>query len=408
MLLNQFKHLVGNTMTVSLLQRSLQEGSAKNFMIMAGVLGTGKSSSAAITALYLTCERPNGNEPCIECDSCKANLKALAKGGRTTNLVSYNIGAVKDKHDVMKMINDIFILQGTYGNNVYILEEFHALSKNDQIPFLDEIDKLPENTYVIITTTRAQALLPELRSRAVGSTFQFTRLNNNEAKLLFDRALKFYGVQAVSPAIESMILRYAAGIPRNIVALVDFVKRTRPSEAEVRDFLKYISAEVFIELCRGMSGTMANTALAVDNILKSYPLDMIIVQFKEFIVNARFWVEGGIRGDFTDLELAGINEVLGSHGLSKLSTVVEQMDALEYSEADFKLAIIKMHQIMNNRTPASILSQNGTRAAEQQVDANLSYKQTQRARQSVTLDRVETLNLNTLKSMAFPKEGDSK
>ena len=81
----QFRDLIGNVGTTNLIRNSLKNKTFPNFVILSGLPGTGKSSSAEISALYLTCEQPGDNgEPCLQCPSCIANLKALQRSGWKT------------------------------------------------------------------------------------------------------------------------------------------------------------------------------------------------------------------------------------------------------------------------------------------------------------------------------------
>jgi DNA polymerase-3 subunit gamma/tau len=313
----QYGHLVGNSVTVSLLRRAVNNNKLKNLVIMSGVMGTGKSSSAEITGLILTCENPTGGEPCLECSSCKTNLRALRENGTSMNLSKKNLGKLNTRKDVNDLIQEIFVLQGSYGENVYILEEFHALKKDDQTPFLEEFDRLGERTKVIITTTRPHLLLPELRSRAAGATYTFNRLKRTESKMLFDRTVNRLGIKTVDRAVEAMIIKHARGIPRDLVSLIEFTRDAQPTVEEMREHLGFISNAIFIDLFSTMKFDLKNTVDVLDGLLSQNSLETVIYQLKEFMVNVIYLLAGGIRDDFNPDEV----KELKSSGLASLTLI---------------------------------------------------------------------------------------
>jgi DNA polymerase-3 subunit gamma/tau len=400
MRLYRFADLVGNQVTISLLKRALVNRSLKNFVIMSGIMGTGKSTSAEIVGLYLTCESPGVGEPCLKCNTCITNIKALQTTGTSRNLVKKNIGRLKDRKDLEDLIKEIFILQGAVGNNVYILEEVHELPHSHQTPLLEEIDRLGDNTFVILCTTRPHRLLPELRSRAF--PYNFNRLNKNESKLLFDRTVSKLGIKRASKEVETMITKYAKGVPRDMVKIIEFVKNDSPTEEELRTFLGFISNEVFVELFNSMKHSMAETANTVENILNSNSLDTVITQLKEFMVNCIFLIESAITEEFSRTESNSIKEMFNEDLCYKIANIVEKLDPFNYSEADFKLAVIKLRNAMVGRNAVSILAGSKSAASEQTHKAKALFVEEERIKQETAEGHVNLLTREKMNE--FSKE----
>ena len=63
-----FKNVIGNNRIKGLLTRQLENQTFTQFNIFEGTFGTGKSTTAKLVAMRLTCENPNGADPCCECE----------------------------------------------------------------------------------------------------------------------------------------------------------------------------------------------------------------------------------------------------------------------------------------------------------------------------------------------------
>lgn len=392
MRLYRFSDLVGNNVSVSLLKRALASNTLKNFLIFSGVMGTGKSTSAEIVGLALTCEEPVQGEPCLNCSNCKSNVKALQTSGVSTNLVKKNIAKLKNKEDMNELINDVFVLQGSIGNNVYIIEEAHELSQYNQTTLLEELDRLSDNTYVMLTTTRPFKLLPELRSRAI--SYPFNRLNPKEAKVLFEKTVTRLGIHKVGTKAQNMILKYAKGVPRDIVKLIEFVRDSRPSEEELRVFLGNISNETFIDLFSScLKGSMRDVAISCENLLVENSLDTIYYQIKEFMANVIFFLETKQSEEFSKEEKQAIQEVFDSSNMYRIATMVEKLDG-NYTEADFRLFVIKISQL-NKGGVSTILTDNAKRASEQKVQAQQVYREERILRDADAEGKVKPITMDS-------------
>jgi DNA polymerase III gamma/tau subunit len=367
----RFSDLVGNKVTVSMLKRGLANNTLKNFLIFSGVMGTGKSTSAEIVGLSLTCENPVEGEACLECSSCKSNLKALRGSGTGLNLVKKNIARLKSKDDMNELVNEVFTLQGAVGNLVYIFEEIQELSQSNQNVLLDELDRLSENTYVILTTTRPYKLTPEIRSRAI--TYPFLRLSQQEAKILFEKVTTRMGISKIGVRAQNLILKYAKGIPRDIVKLIEFVRDNRPTEDELRVFLGSVSNAAFLDYFQScLAGNIRDIKFSCDGLLTEHSLDTIIFQLKDFIGEVIFYLKEGTSEEFTKEETQIIDNIFNESIAFKISTMVEKLDG-SYSEADFRLFSIRLSQV--NKSKSSIFEEDSKRASEQRIEAQRVFRE---------------------------------
>lgn len=373
MRLYQYKDVIGNGVSVSLLKRAVMNGSLPNFIIMHGSMGTGKSTCAEITSLSMTCKNPKDGEPCLECDNCKRSIRALQTTGVSLNIVKKNMAVIDSKKDMNDLIKEIFVLKGTFGNSVYLFEELHELDKSKQTTLLEEIDRLDPNTYVIATTTRLNRLLPELRSRAL--SFSFTQLNKPELKLLFDRTAKKLGMGKVSPVVEAVIMRHARGIPRDLVKIMDFVVKNRPTEAEIVKFLNYVGVEEFLDVLQSMRGSMFDLSRSLNNLMSSHSLDVVVYQMKEFLATSLFLVEGEVNEEFTPEQVKAVKEIITPEMSAKVASLASKLDAYSFTEADLRLSMIALRQLVQGKKTAHILAESKREAAVQQERAASAHRE---------------------------------
>lgn len=363
MRLYRFKDVIGNKASVKMLSKSLERNALPNFIILSGVPGTGKSTCAEITGLRLTCRNPKGPEPCLECDSCKSNIRALQSTGESNNLVKKNLGLTNSKKDIEQIINEIFILKGSVGNSVYILEEAHSLGKNEQTALLEEIDRVDANTYIIICTTKPFSLLPELRSRAI--SFSFNSLNSEDLNILFDRTCLKLGLGIPKQDIKQTIINYSKGVPRDLVNLLDFIKKNGASEDEIKAFLGEIPASLFINLFQNLKAGMASSAVLIDDLLRTININELTFRLKEFLLDVMFLLEADIKGKFTKQEKDAILDLFTKSKLNKLLSIFEKVDIKNITEVDLKYTLIKCSRVLNDSKVANVITRNNKEASKQ-------------------------------------------
>lgn len=367
-----FNNLVGNTTTIKLIRKSLSVGSFPKVALMSGMHGTGKSTSAAIVAMSLTCPSPINGEACLQCTTCKNNMKALESTGVAQNIVKKDLGKIMTGEAMLDIIKEIFVLQTPVGNNVYILEEAQGLSMRNQTALLEEIDRLDPNTYIILTTTRRSDLLDALLSRSI--EFNFNPLSPIEQKLLFDRTCADLGIKKPKPGIENLMLRYTKGVPRDLVLLIDFVAKVSPTEQEIAEFLNFVDTDAFISLMESMQYGVAETIPLMEELLYKYETSALVEQFKGFIVDVMFLTQGNIAGHFNKKQKERILKVITPDACLKLCKLVDGTNS-RMSTNDFRLLLIKACQFVQGKKISDIVKENTKMASQQQVQSTMLHNE---------------------------------
>lgn len=403
-MIKQFSELIGNRNTVTLLQRGAANRKLKNLIILHGKMGTGKSSSAMLIVLSECCENPNNGEPCLKCPECLEKLEAFTTGRSAVNVVKKNIPALSSdpsNKSVRELVREIFeILQNPTGKNFYILEEADAFKHEDQKVFLEYINGMSANTYVIMTAMDKYKLLPELRSR--GKEYSFLGITEEDAKILLDKTADKLNVK-LSKESAALIIRNAKGVPRDIVESVKFVKDNYPTEDELREYLGFVSNRVFIDLLQSMNDSMFNFVKTVNGMLASYPIDLLISQFKVFILNCVYWHEDQDIEFLSKEEGEEILKITSIDNLYKIGLSLPTFSHLTVSEEDFRMILLKARLIVKGKSKSSIFQDNKVEAVKETIEAANARKEEQQLENIVKSPQNKRLDLKDLAE--FTKRG---
>lgn len=354
-----FRRLIGNTNTLTLIERMLQNNTFSKFSIFEGVLGTGKSTSARIAALALTCENPVNGNPCCKCPTCKSNIKAFETTGESASVKVVNLGKFDDKAEIKDLIKDVFVLTSSTKSRVYIFEEAHALKdvKGAQTAFLEEIDRMPKNTYIIMCTTRSYDVLEELSSRA--TVFTFRRLNKSESEQL---VVQEAGT-GLSENLVRLITRNSKGIPRKIIKSIDFIRNNEVSEDEYVEFINEISDEVMMQLFDSMTNHEMKSFLDLSRMLLDNREPVKVLKAaQEFMLKVLFTIEGAKETELTIDVKNTVGEIFTSSSCQQIIKILGQCNS-RVSESELMYALFRCRLVLQEKTIRDVYADSSKVAA---------------------------------------------
>lgn len=362
--------LVGNNNTLSLLRRGASSGKLRNVIFLHGRMGTGKSTAAeAITLTYL-CESPVNGEACLACESCTNLMRAFRTSGTTMNVVKKNIPALMQDTSGKKMIalmREMFeLLQNTTSKNIYILEEVHAFPKDDQRVFLEYINGMSANTTIIMTTTNLNQLLPELVSR--GQAYPFVSLNTAECAHLLDRTCKKLSLK-LEPSTAALLIKNCKGVARDLLKSIQFIKDTEATPDEIATFLGHITNKVFIDLIESMKSGMHSFALTVEDLVTTYSVEVLVDQFKSFLLSAMFYYGSPKTSSLTSEEGNQLQELVDTETLYKLGMMMERTHTTILGEEDLKLFLLRCRSVIQQKPASSVISESHSDAVKERIHA---------------------------------------
>lgn len=285
MRLLNFNRVVGNMSTKNIIIKSLSHANGfPQVSSFVGLSGTGKSTCAEISALRLICENPDGPNPCLKCNSCKEGLKAVVGNTQSRRIKKINSASV-DKEVMESLIREIFHQESTE-STVRIFEEVHCLDNTLQTKLLEELDRIPENMYVMFCTTKPLSMLPELRNRC--QTFKFNRLTSTQANLLIDSECSRLKVN-LPRNIRRLILTHTRGIPREITRDMEFVQNNY-GYIGPDDFESYFCDVSFdkIRLLLKSYDNTEQTIMLLDELLENCTPYEFISRLKDYLMDMAF------------------------------------------------------------------------------------------------------------------------
>src|SRR5690606_38007120 len=95
-------------------------------------------------------------EACEECEGCVNS---------DFNITQMNCASDNGIDKIRDMIPRMSVMPFGSRKKVYVLDEFHALTKQAQNALLTPLENLPESVVVIFATTEISGVIPPLASR---------------------------------------------------------------------------------------------------------------------------------------------------------------------------------------------------------------------------------------------------
>jgi DNA polymerase III delta' subunit len=196
---------------VDQLRRAYRADRLPHGLIFAGPVGVGKATTAAFLSQLFLCEKPSGDLPCGQCQSCKS---FLAGGHPDYHIVTKELIRYHDKTGKSKGIElSINVIRpevlekaarkSSMGQGkVFIIEQAELMNPQAQNGLLKTLEEPAGRTLLILLTDQIGQILATIRSRC--QTIRFGLLS--ETTVL--RELKARGI---APAVAQKAAHVADG-----------------------------------------------------------------------------------------------------------------------------------------------------------------------------------------------------
>ena len=210
--------LVGHEQPARFLRTSVTAGRLAHAYLLAGPRGVGKALAARLFARAILCQSAQDGDACGSCASCRRT----ARGHHADLLIpDVDDDALEIKIEVARELREQIRLKPmTADRQVAIITDADRLNVEAENALLKTLEEPPGHAVLILTSSRAEQLLPTTRSRTVWVRFGALRGDEVQA-LLEDR----FGIAAADAAD---LARYGAGSPgRALEASGDVVRALR-------------------------------------------------------------------------------------------------------------------------------------------------------------------------------------
>jgi DNA polymerase III subunit gamma/tau len=248
----RFSEVKGQDHVVRALRTAVAEGREGQAYLFSGPRGTGKTSSARILAKVLNCERPEGGEPCCECESCLSVERGTSYDVHELDAASNNgVDAMRDLIEKASL--------GTPGRHkVYILDEVHMLSKAAEAALLKTLEEPPPHVVFVLATTDPQKMSDTIRSRTQHLQFH---LLPTDTLLEHVRWVAHDAGLDISDAAVEQVLAQGGGSARDALSALELAASTGDEGIQVVPLDEYVDA--MIDRDPGRALTMVAHAISL-------------------------------------------------------------------------------------------------------------------------------------------------
>lgn len=240
--------LFGNNALRATINQLLVKKEYPKFTILCGPMGVGKSTMASIIAKTLTKDNTDNNSS-VHIINCAA------------------------KPDISE-IESNYLRYPPLEPIVVIFEEFHGLLKdsNEQTILLNILDKLPNNIYIIATTTELHKIQRPIVSRSI--KFEFKLLSVKEMNYMLDSYLKTTNV-AFDADIKSALVHTSKGVPRDLLKTVDLIMKGDLSNEQIMGLVEYVSDNSLFIIFSSLKSESVSFSIAISDLMLSMPSNQL-------------------------------------------------------------------------------------------------------------------------------------
>lgn len=159
-----FGDIIGHNQIVEHLKNAIRMEKISHAYILNGENMAGKMMLAEAFAMALQCEE-GGDEPCMECRSCR---QAMAHNQPDIIYVTHDKPNIISVDDIRSQLNnDIVIKPYSSKYKIYIVDEAEKMNVQAQNALLKTIEEPPAYGIILLLTTNADGFLPTILSRCI-------------------------------------------------------------------------------------------------------------------------------------------------------------------------------------------------------------------------------------------------
>ena len=207
-----FEDIKGQDHIVKTLLSALKHNKVANAYIFAGPRGVGKTSTARVFAKALNCLKSNIN-PCNECENCKEITQGIFP-----DVIEIDAASNRGIDQIRELRENVKYAPLKGRKKVYIIDEFHMLTKEAFNALLKTLEEPPSHVVFILATTELDKIPATILSRC--QKFIFRKLSIEEILEILEDICKKENVKYEKEALE-LIAKLSEGCIRDAESLLE-------------------------------------------------------------------------------------------------------------------------------------------------------------------------------------------
>lgn len=242
-----FSEMVGQEHVKRILKNAVKNNSVAHAYIFSGPRGTGKTSCARILAKVLNCSNPHDGEPCNKCENCLE-----IDSGNFMDVVEMDAASNRGIDEIRKIRDRVSYLPAKGKMKVYIIDEFHMLTREAFNALLKTLEEPPPHVLFVLATTNLERVPETILSRC--QILDFKLISND---LIFEHLKKISKLEGIEITDEALkiISEKASGSLRDSLAILEQVQRYGSGKItleQVREILGIVPKELLEKFVEAM------------------------------------------------------------------------------------------------------------------------------------------------------------
>jgi DNA polymerase-3 subunit gamma/tau len=333
----KFSEVTGQEFITETLKNAIKTGKFAHAYIFAGPRGVGKTTTARIVAKALNCENPKDGEPCNECAQCLEITK-----GTHPDVIEIDAASNRGIDQIRELRESVIYSPAKGKKKVYIIDEFHMLTKEAFNALLKTLEEPPEHVVFILATTELDKIPETILSRC--QKFIFRRIPQELIVKTLSEICKRENVEFEEEALR-LVAVSSEGCMRDAESLLDQLIALGEGKIETRsvsEFLGLLTGRELKELLKlGFEGNKEELKNRIKNLERNgYNPTYVIKQLLETVEREFF-----TSSPFSQEELIVAFEIL-SEGYRKVLNHPYPFTSLFFSL--FKLSYFKEVKLLSD------------------------------------------------------------
>lgn len=280
---SRFEDVKGQDHIVTTLKNQIKSDRIGHAYLFTGTRGTGKTSVAKLFAKAINCENRDGEDPCMECASCKS-----IQSGASMNVIEIDAASNNGVDNIRQIVEEVQYPPTEGRFKVYIIDEVHMLSIGAFNALLKTLEEPPSYVVFILATTEVHKLPITILSRC--QRYDFKRIGVEDISGRINELLGIEGLEAEDAAVR-YVAKVADGSMRDALSLLDqclaFNFGKKLTYQMVLDVLGAVDSEVYSNMIRSViAGDVSDSVMILENaIMEGRELTQFVTDLTWYLRN---------------------------------------------------------------------------------------------------------------------------